>query len=237
MSVKDFFKQRAVNIVCGGSYELPNWLDQQGRARQFACRTTRVSPFRMMVAAPVIGRVGDRIRTYFGDFGKLEGRITDVTTGEFLLELAMTQETRQKMADKLTWLEKKQRDINVKDSRRRPRVILPSPHSVLTFHDGTVRRCFIIDASETGAAVSAEVQPQIGTPLAVGSCVGRVVRHLSDGFAVQFIEEQKSSQLERRVTRAPTLRAAAADAAAHKPAIILAPPSAEAETEWAALES
>jgi len=216
MSVKEFLKQRAVNIMVGGSYELPNWLDQQGKPRQFACRTTRVSPFRMIVAAPVIGRVGDSIRSYFGDFGKLDGRISDVTSGEFLLELAMTGDNRQKMANKLAWLENKQKDVSVKDARRRARIILPNPHSVLTFHDGATRRCFIIDASETGVAVSADVQPEIGTPLAVGSCVGRVVRHLPDGFAVQFVEQQKSSALERRLTRAPALRDAASGAPAHR---------------------
>ncbi|MBC7577932.1 MAG: PilZ domain-containing protein [Tardiphaga sp.] len=214
MSVKEFFRQRAVNIMVGGSYELPNWLDQQGRARQFACRTTRVSPFRMIVAGPVIGRVGDSIRSYFGDFGKLDGRISDVTSGEFLMELAMTRDNRRKMANKLAWLENKQKDGSVKDARRRARIILPNPHSMLTFHDGVTRRCFIIDASETGVAVSADVQPEIGTPLAVGSCVGRVVRHLSDGFAVQFIEQQRSSALERRLNRAPSPRAMATGAPA-----------------------
>ena len=55
MSVNEFLKQRAVNIVVGGTYMLPRWLDPQGKPRSFACRTSRVSPFRMMVDAPVTG--------------------------------------------------------------------------------------------------------------------------------------------------------------------------------------
>ncbi|MDB5500504.1 MAG: type pilus assembly PilZ [Tardiphaga sp.] len=206
VTVKDFLKQRAVNIVVGGNYELPNWLDAQGRPRNFACRTSRVSPFRMIVAAPVVGRVGDQITSYFGDFGSLEGRISDTTAGEFLLELNMTGAMRQKMADKLSWLEKKLKDASVQDARRQARIIPAVPHSALTLADGSIHSCFIIDVSVSGAAVSADLQPAIGTPLAVGACIGRVVRHLPDGFAVQFVEPQNRADLERRIARPPQLR-------------------------------
>jgi PilZ domain len=201
MSVKEFLKQRAVNIAVGGSYTLANWFDSQGKPRTFACRTSRVSPFRMMVAVPVVGRVGDNISSYFGDFGKLEGLISDTTQGGFLLELAMTTAMREKFASKLTWLEKKQKDPSIPDARKQARIIPASPHSTLTLADGTVHSCFVIDMSIGGAAVSADIQPEIGTPLAVGACVGRVVRLLPDGFAVKFVEIQNREHLDRRVVR------------------------------------
>ena len=130
----------------------------------------------MMVAVPVIGRVGDRISSYFGDFGKLEGHISDTAAGSFLLELAMTTSMREKLATKLTWLDKKQKDPAVREARTHSRIIPANSHSTLTFADGSTRSCFIIDMSASGAAVSADVQPQVGMPLAVGACVGRVVR-------------------------------------------------------------
>jgi hypothetical protein len=208
MSVKEFFKQRAVNIAVGGSYTLANWFDSQGKPRTFACRTSRVSPFRMMVAVPVVGKVGDRITTYFGDFGKLDGLISDTTAGGFLLELAMTASMREKFASKLTWLEKKQKDPSIPDGRKQARIIPASPHSTLTFADGTTRGCFVIDMSVSGAAVSADVQPQVGMPLAVGACIGRVVRLLPDGFAVKFVETQNRENLDRRVVRPTPLPSA-----------------------------
>jgi hypothetical protein len=201
MSVKGFLKQRAVNIVARGHYTLANWLDAQGKPRTFACRTSRVSPFRMMVAVPVVGKVGDRITPYFRDFGNLEGVISDTVSGGFLLELDMTTSMREKFASKLTWLEKKQKNPGILDGRKQARIIPASPHSTLTFADGTTRSCFVIDMSVSGAAVSADVQPQIGMPLAVGACIGRVVRHLPDGFAVKFVEQQSRENLERRVVR------------------------------------
>jgi hypothetical protein len=203
VSVEKFLTQRAVNVVVSGNYTLSNWLDANGKPRQFACRTSRVSPFRMMVDVPVLGRVGDTITTYFGNFGKLEGLISDTAGRSFLLELEMTRAMRQKLSDQLSWIEKKQNDPTVRDERKQARIVPASPHSMLTFADGTIKSCFVVDMSVSGAAVSADLpQPELGMPLAVGSCVGRVVRHFDNGFAVKFIEQQNRDHLERRIIRA-----------------------------------
>ncbi|BAM88484.1 conserved hypothetical protein [Bradyrhizobium oligotrophicum S58] len=204
MSVARFLRQRAVRIQTAGSYTLPNWYDPQGRLRSFACRTTRVSPFRALLDVPVVGKVGDRLTSYFREFGTFEGEISDTVHGGFLLELEMTRAERARLAEKLVWLEKKQKDPTVRDARREARFVPDSPHSALTLADGRCIPCFVIDASMSGAAVSAAVQPEIGTPLAVGGCVGRVVRHFPDGFAVRFVDHLGSTnELERRVITPP----------------------------------
>jgi hypothetical protein len=208
MSAKDFLNQRAVNISVNGHYKIGHWYDALGKPRTFACRTSRVSPFRMMVMAPVVGKVGDPITSYFGDFGKLNGLISEIVNGGFLLELDMPRAMREKLSDKLTWLEKKQKDPSIRDVREQARIIPVNPHSILTFADGTTRSCFVIDMSASGAAVSADIQPEIGMPLAVGACVGRVVRIFPNGFAVKFVERQNRDELERRVARAPYLHSA-----------------------------
>jgi hypothetical protein len=225
MSVKEFLKQRAVNIAVGGQYTLSNWFDAQGKPRTFACRTSRVSPLRMLVAVPVVGKVGDHIISYFGDFGKLEGEISDTTARSFLLELTMTQRMREKFASKLTWLERKQKNPGLPDSRKQPRIMPASPHSTLTFADGSTRSCFVIDMSASGASVSSDMQPRVGMPLAVGACVGRVVRHLPDGFAVKFVEQQNRDDLDRLVIR-PAPRSAGGTRAAPRSKTKPAPSSA-----------
>jgi len=201
VSVERFLKQRAVDIVVDGHYTLPNWYDCEGKLRTFACRTTRVSPFRMIVDVPVVGKVGDRLTSYFRDFGKFEGSISDTMDRSFLLELEMSHEMRERLADKLTWLEKKQADPALLDTRRHPRFIPTSPHSTLTLADGSIHRCFIIDLSLSGVAVSSEIQPEIGTPLAIGGCIGRVVRHLPNGFAVMFAAAYNLAEVTRLITR------------------------------------
>jgi hypothetical protein len=203
LTIKTFLKQRAVKIAVGGRYTLANWFDSQGKPRVFACRTSRVSPFRMMVDVPVIGKIGDKVSSYFGDFGKLEGHISDAMAGGFLLELSMDKSMRTRMASQLSWLEKKQKDSSVRDGRKQARIVPATSHSALTFADGSIHGCFIINMSVSGAAVSARVQPAIGTPLAVGTCIGRVVRHLPHGFAVHFVEPQNRAELEWRISRPP----------------------------------
>src|SRR5436305_3484642 len=204
MFVKEFLTQPAANIIVDGQYTIANWFDSKGKPGRFACRTSRVSPFRMMMALPVVGRVGDRITSDFddlGEFGKLEGHISDTVKGAFLVELTMSASMRGKFASKLTWLENKRKNPGIRDGRYHARIIPGTPHSTLTFGDGSTRGCFVIDMSVSGVAVSADIQPKIGMPLAVGACVGRVVRLLRQGFAVKFVEQQNCKDLDRLAMR------------------------------------
>ena len=202
VSTEKFLKQRGVEVAVDGHYTLPNWYDPEGRLRTFACRTNRVSPYRMIVDVPVVGKVGDYLTSYFRDFGKLDGHISDTKPGSFLFELDITYATRQRIANKLVWLEQKQRDPeSILEQRKAARIIPAKSHTTLTLADGAVHECFVIDMSVVGVCVSAELELEMGTPLAIGACVGRVARVFPSGFAVQFVEQQRQYDLERLVIR------------------------------------
>jgi PilZ domain len=204
VSVETFLKQRAVNIAVDGSYSLQRrWYDAEGTLRSFACRTTRVSPFRMIVEVPVVGHIGERLTSYFREFGEFEGVISHTMQGSFLVEMEMTAAHRARLAEKLAWLEKKFKDASVQDAREDARIIPPTSHSVMILADGSVHGCFIIDISSSGAAISAEMQLPIGTPLAVGACVGRVIRVFETGFAIRFLERQNIDDLSRLIIVQP----------------------------------
>jgi hypothetical protein len=87
MSVSEFMERRAVDLRTLGRYSLANLRDVHGNRREFACRTMRISPFQMLVAAPVSGAKGERVITFFGELGKLDGWITDVIEGGFLADI------------------------------------------------------------------------------------------------------------------------------------------------------
>jgi len=195
MSTRELFERRSIDLRLGGRYSLANRRDTQGNRREFACRTTRVSPYQMMISVPVIGAVGERVISYFGEFGKLDGWVSQHVEGGFLIDLAVAKDKREQLAGKLSWLQKHQKDA-VHDARVQERVIPESPHSTLIFADGSSLGCFVIDMSATGAAVSADVQPAIGSPLAVGRSVGRVIRHFREGFAVKFIQPVDRDHLD-----------------------------------------
>jgi hypothetical protein len=135
------------------------------------------------------------------EFGEFDGKISDKKQGSILLELEMTPEKREWMADKLTWLEKKQKDPTVHDERNNTRFIPQTSHTTMTMADGSLHTCFVIDVSATGVAVSSELQPPLGMPLAIGSCIGRVVRVFPTGFAVRFVEKQDNKALMRLIVR------------------------------------
>lgn len=201
MSVAEFLRQRAVEVTVDGSYSLPRWYDCEGKLRNFACRTKRVSPFRMIVDVPVVGKIGERVTSYFQDFGEFQGTISATLKSGFLMELEMTRARRAWMSEKLTWLEKKQRDESIQELRREARFVPQASHTTLTLADGSGHSCFIIDVSTAGVAISCEYDPTLGTPLAVGACVGRVIRKFDNGFAVKFAEKQQRDNLVRLLVR------------------------------------
>ena len=198
MSLGKFMEDRAVDLRAGGRYSLASRRDLQGNRREFACRTTRISPFKMLVAAPVVGPIGERVITFFGELGKLDGWISDVVENGFLVDIDVTKKARERLARKLVWLEKKQKEAVV-DVRGQQRIAPENPHTNLIFADGTTVSCFVVDVSPSGAAVSADIDSEIGTRLSVGRSVGQVVRRFDEGFAVQFDRLNGPSCLEAMI--------------------------------------
>jgi hypothetical protein len=104
------------------------------------------------------------------------------------------------LATRINWIVGN-KDVGVSDDRTHARFIPRRPLSLLTLADGSVIPCFVVDISATGAAISADILPKVGTPLAVGKVVGRVVRNIAGGFAVKFIEAQDRQEVEALVIR------------------------------------
>ncbi|QOG18977.1 MULTISPECIES: pilus assembly protein PilZ [Bradyrhizobium] len=208
MSVAEFLRQRAVEVAVSGSYSLSRWYDCEGKLRTFACRTKRVSPFRMIVDVPVVGKIGERVTSYFQDFGEFQCTISATLKSGFLMELDMPRARRAWMSEKLTWLEKKQKDASIQELRNDARFVPQVSHTFLTLADGSIHPCFIIDVSTAGVAISCEYDPPVGTALAVGACVGRVIRKFDHGFAVKFAEKQQRDDLVRLIVRSPLQQSA-----------------------------
>lgn len=183
-----------------GRYMLSSKRDALGNRREFACRALNMSPHAMLLAAPVSAPLGERVITHLDQFGKLEGVITRQMDRGFVMNLAGTGEDQEKRAAKLAWLED-HKNHDVSDVRKHGRIVPRNPYSTLVLPDGQTMTCLVIDMSISGAAVSADYQPPIGTPLALGKVVGRVRRIFAEGFAIQFIELQELEHLEERLIR------------------------------------
>jgi hypothetical protein len=179
-------------------YSFKNWYDQQGKLREFSCRLTGITPYEMALIVPVIGRKGADLTVECEEFGPLQGTVGRPTSQGFAMKINATDEERARLADKIAWHEKLQKNETV-DNRKHKRIVPSNPLSSLILADGSQLRCFVIDMSVSGVAVSADIMPELRMPLAVGKVVGRVVRHVPGGFAVEFVEKQDTRSLERMI--------------------------------------
>lgn len=187
----------------GGRYALPERrASENSRLPVYACRLCSISTRMMVTVGPMVGREGERVSAHFNEFGMLRGRITRRLSSGFVTELDMDGAEREKLAAKIDW-QKKYVHAQVPDKRAHRRFLPRDPRSTIVLADGRSIACFIIDLSRSGAAVSAHYWPDLGTPMALGRVVGRVVRHLEVGFALQFIQLQNVDELEALTRPAP----------------------------------
>jgi hypothetical protein len=186
------FQRVRVNLL--GRYML---LDR----REFPCQVVDMSPGSMALVAPVAGKIGERVIAYIDHVGRLEGAIARVYQNGFATTIAATARKRDKLAAQLTWLSN--RDIlNLPEDRRHGRMVPRQPMTQIIMPNGINITCRIIDFSLSGAAIATDQRPPTGALLTVGKVPGRVVRHLEEGFAVEFTRLQHPDFLEESLSGA-----------------------------------
>ena len=167
--------------------------------REFPCQVINMSPGGLALLAQGIGSVGERVVAYLDHIGRVEGKITRIIDNGFAMTVAATPRKRDKLAAQLTWLANR-KILNLPEDRRHDRIVPRNPIARLTLADGRVMNCRIIDLSLSGAAVGAESKPAVGAQLMLGTVQGHVVRHLEDGFAIEFAHPQLAETIEDSVT-------------------------------------
>jgi hypothetical protein len=184
------FQRVRVNLL--GRYMLAD-------RREFPCQVTDMSPGGMAVVAPVSGQVGERVIAYVDHVGRLEGVIARQFQNGFAMTVSATTRKRDKLAAQLTWLANRH-ILNLPEDRRHGRFAPRNPSGRLILPNGLNVACRIIDLSASGAAIKTEHRPEIGALVTLGNATGRVVRHLEEGFAVEFTRLQHPDFVEENVT-------------------------------------
>jgi hypothetical protein len=115
------------------------------------------------------------------------------------MTVSATTRKRDKLAAQLTWLANRH-ILGLPEDRRHGRVAPRNPAGRLILPNGINITVRVIDVSQSGAAIASEHRPEIGSAVTIGKTPGRVVRHLEDGFAIEFIRLQHSDFLEENVT-------------------------------------
>jgi hypothetical protein len=177
-----------VNVNLLGRYMLAD-------RREFPCQVINMSPGGMAVMAPVDGQPGERIIAYVDHLGRLEGHIARQYENGFAMTIAATARKRDKLAAQLTWLANRHL-LDSPEDRRHGRVAPKNPISRLIMPNGVNLACRIIDISQSGAGIATEQRPPMGALVTLGKVQGRVVRHLENGFAIEFTRLQHPDFLE-----------------------------------------
>lgn len=169
--------------------------------REFPCQVVNMSPGGIALVAPVPGNPGERVIAYIDHLGRLEGKISRLLDTGFAMTVEATLRKRDKLAAQLTWLANRH-ILNLPEDRRHGRFIPRRAMARLTLPNGHNVTCRVIDLSESGAAIaiSPELRPAVGLMVTVGKTVGRVVRHIEDGFAIEFTRLQHADFVEENVT-------------------------------------
>lgn len=179
----------------------------------YACRLCSISPQSAVVIAPERAEPGEAVAAFFEGFGIIRAKATRQLPTGFAMDLLLDDSERAKLATQIRW--RKRRAVSREpDKREYPRVQPQDPYTMLTLPDGHRVPCFAIDISQSGVAVSASVLPARGTPVAVGGLIGRVIRRLDVGFAVQFTEIHEARSLDRLLAPPPEAPGAPSSATA-----------------------
>jgi hypothetical protein len=167
--------------------------------REFPCQVVNMSPGGMALIAPVGGLNGERVIAYVDHLGRLEGHIARSFQNGFAMTISATARKRDKLAAQLTWLANRH-ILDLPEDRRHGRIVPRNPVGRLIMPNGVNLTCRIIDMSESGAGIASNERPPMGTLVTLGKVAGRVVRHLEDGFAIEFTRLQHPDFLEENVT-------------------------------------
>lgn len=157
--------------------------------REFPCQAIDMSPGGAQIVAPVVGKLGERVVAYLDHVGRIEGMIVRVTPTGFSMTIEASARKRDKLADQLTWLANRH-ILGLPEDRRHERVVPTNPFTTVTMPSGEKLPIRVIDISLSGAAVAGASGVRIGDVVQVSRTMGRVVRMLDKGFAVEFSGQQ-----------------------------------------------
>jgi hypothetical protein len=168
--------------------------------QEYPCQVVNMSPGGMALIAPTIGQMGERVIAYVDHLGRLEGTIARTLVNGFAMTISATPRKRDKLAAQLTWLANRH-ILNLPEDRRHGRFTPRSPGSTLMLPNGASIGVRIIDVSLSGAgiAIAPHLRPEIGAVVTLGRVPGRVVRHLEEGFAIEFTRLQHPDTIEESV--------------------------------------
>jgi hypothetical protein len=168
--------------------------------RECPCQLIEISPGEATFISPFCSDDGARVIAYIDEIGRLEGEILERTDQGFVMAISASPRKRDKLADVLTWLANRQ-VLSLAEDRRHLRRTPKRSDATLVLADGARHTVRVIDMSLSGAALSTNLRPPLGSPVRLGRLGARVVRHFEDGVGIEFMRLMSDTAIEHTIER------------------------------------
>lgn len=160
------------------------------------CQVTRATPKGAVFLTELELPMGVKVVAYIDEIGRVEAQVADRLPGGFGVRFSLTEARQKRLSERLEWLKAKQLDGSI-EQREHSRFEPTSSKSHITLPDGRVYPCEVIDISLSGAAVTTEVMPALGTYVMLGKMRGRIVRYITSGVAIEFAKQLDRATLTK----------------------------------------
>jgi hypothetical protein len=131
---------------------------------------------------------GKHMVLYIEGFGRYEGTIVLHGGGMPALNFTIGELKRKRLVEMLHQFVSQGPQAASELTELRRYVRSPTaPRDEIVRQNGERMACDILDISLDGASLKTEGRPSIGEVIALGRCLGRVVRHHRNGIAIQYV--------------------------------------------------
>lgn len=166
---------------------------------EHTCRATAITPDGALFLTPLEVAPGLAVVSYIEEIGRIEGETGERQPQGLAVAFRVIGPRRERMEARLALLATKQPPAGG-PPRRHTRLVPNDPAARIVLPNGQLCPCEIIDISLSGAAIRIDVKPGLGTLVLLGRTRGRVVRHLEDGIAIEFVQQLDPLQFRAVIT-------------------------------------
>jgi hypothetical protein len=166
--------------------------------REFPCKVSALTNSSAVFVCGEPVCEGSLLVAYIEGVGRIEGRTGEACRSGFTVHFAMNDSGISRLERNLRWLRLKQQGL-ASEERDGTRFQPPSGTARVTLGGGEEHACEVLDISLSGAALRAGIRPEIGSCVLLGKTRGRVIRHMADGFAIEFVAPLEQAALHQNL--------------------------------------
>jgi PilZ domain-containing protein len=177
--------------------DLPGRLFTPVDGKEARCQICDLSPGGAAIACEMLPEPGTQVILYVDGFGRFEGHVMRMDDSSFGVLFSCTALKRERTAEQLTlFLNKDMVDETV---MRRHERTNQKGFAKFTRADGQIVQCEVMDISSSGVSLKTDVRPTIGEFILIAQMAGRVARHHEQGIGIEFVGQEKATQVEPSV--------------------------------------